>query len=109
MSKHSIRGDKADAWHKVDDMVSIGQKHPGPLAHHTSVVQGKKMFLYGGLKPDGSINSELFVFDTLSMSWTKSYKRGTQPTPRDQHSANVWDDKMVVFGGFENNMRVNTF
>ena len=66
------------------------------------------MFLYGGIKPNRQVNDTLYCFDTLSMTWSKVFKRGVQPTARDQHTANVWDDKMVVFAGFENDVRVNT-
>ena len=85
-----------------------GVQHPGPLGHHTNVVVGKKSFLYGGIMPNQEVNNTMYVFDSISHSWNKVLQRGLQPTPRDQHTANVWEDKMIVFGGFENGSRVNT-
>ena len=38
ITRHSLKPDKSESWYKVEDMVAIGQQHPGPLAHHTSVV-----------------------------------------------------------------------
>lgn len=36
-------------WKRVDTVG--GPQKPGPLAHHTSVVTGDKMFLFGGSGP----------------------------------------------------------
>lgn len=66
------------------------------------------MYLYGGVRPDGDNNEKLYAFDSLSHTWTKTAKRGVQPSSRDQHTANAWEDKMIVFGGFEDMIRVNT-
>ena len=37
---------------------------PGELAHHTTVACGDKMYLYGGTRPNGQTNKELYKFDT---------------------------------------------
>ena len=58
--------------------------------------------------PNQEVNDKMFVFDSISHSWNKVLPRGAQPTPRDQHSAGIWEDKMIVFGGFEDGSRVNT-
>jgi hypothetical protein len=36
-------------WEKIN-MKGIT---PGPLAHHTTVAHGDKMYLFGGIKPNG--------------------------------------------------------
>lgn len=37
-------------WHLID---TSGQKVPGSISHHTSVINGDKMYLYGGSKENG--------------------------------------------------------
>jgi hypothetical protein len=40
-------------WHHID---TTGRENPGALSHHTAVVFGDKMYLFGGSKENGSEN-----------------------------------------------------
>ena len=39
--------------HALWQKVHMKGTSPGPLAHHTTVGYGDKMYLFGGIKPNG--------------------------------------------------------
>ena len=96
-------------WKRVDTVG--GPLKPGPLAHHTSVVAGDKMYLFGGSGPrvsgqslpDGTV-PVTWSFDLRTMKWEPIIPTGPpedQPLTRDDHTAvNFNDQAMIVFGGF---------
>jgi len=47
----------------LETKVLKGQERPGAISHHTSVVFGDTMYLYGGSKASGEENKSLFSFD----------------------------------------------
>ena len=67
------------------------------------------MYLYGGSKASGEENKSLFSFDVSKMLW-KTIKPvagedGFIATSRDEHTTNIFEGKMYVFGGFDSGMR----
>ena len=62
------------SWTPINDQGGV--HHPGPIAHHTSVVNGKKSYLYGGIMPNQEVNKLFYVFDSISHSWNKVLPRG---------------------------------
>lgn len=67
---------------------------------HTTVPYGDKIYLWGG-RNDRVTCSVLFCFDTVWHSWTAPNCTGDIPLARDGHSACICDNKMYIFGGFE--------
>lgn len=53
-------------WHLIETSES---KAPGSISHHSSVVVGDKMFLYGGSNENGVENKHLFSLDLKSYKW----------------------------------------
>jgi hypothetical protein len=86
-------------WKKVE---TVGAQKPGGLAHHTAVVCGDKMYLFGGSGPRSNSEVPLWQLDLGKMRWDPVSPRSEQnPLTRDDHSAVVIQDQfMVVFGGF---------
>lgn len=84
-----------------------GSDTPGPISHHTSVVYGDKMFLFGGSRENGEENRHLFQLNMEKLSWSivKPKSGGFIPESRDEHSAVVSGQSMIVFGGFERGVR----
>jgi len=58
---------------------------PSPRSGHSSVAMGNKVYVYGGARWDAkksqwhSKSSDLFVYDTVSNTWTKPTTTGTIP------------------------------
>jgi len=99
------RGHSYIEWRRVE---TAGSLKPGPLAHHSSVVHGDKMYLFGGsgprvpgqALPDGTVPAT-WTLDLLGMKWEPVVPRGDQPLTRDDHTAvNYKDQAMIIFGGF---------
>ena len=42
---------------------------PGPVSHHTSVVNGDKMYLFGGSSSSGQENKNMYALDLKFMKW----------------------------------------
>lgn len=67
---------------------------------HTVVAYGDYAYLWGGRNDDGACNI-LYRFDTNTMTWSRPAVTGAIPGARDGHSACVMENRMYVFGGYE--------
>nr|XP_045625538.1 attractin-like protein 1 isoform X3 [Procambarus clarkii] len=56
-----------DEWMPI---VSTSIRKPGPRYGHTAVVYNGSIYVYGGMKDDGSITRELWRLDTESRKWS---------------------------------------
>ena len=93
-------------WWRIE---TNGPQKPGPLAHHSSVVFGDKMYMFGGSGPrtqaqqmSDKPNASLWTLELKTMRWDPVIPRGdAQPEARDDHTAVIYNNAtMVVFGGF---------
>ena len=78
------------------------------MAHHTSVVFGDKMYLFGGSNLEVE-NTKFYSLDLNTFKWDLIKSRGELPITRDEHTANLndADNTMVIFGGFCDGSRTN--
>ena len=85
-----------------------GEEKPGLLAHHTSIVFGDKMFLFGGSNLETE-NKKFFSLDMNLFKWEVVKVRGEQPETRDEHTACFYESEtsMILFGGFMRGVRTN--
>lgn len=90
------------------DIPTKGDEKPGPLAHHTSVIYGDKMFLFGGSNLEAE-NRKFFSLDMNHFRWDLVKSRGDLPLTRDEHTSVIYENEhsMVIFGGFMNGERTN--
>jgi hypothetical protein len=42
---------------------------PGPLSHHSMVYYKNHLYVFGGNRPNGSTNDQMFVFDLALSRW----------------------------------------
>ena len=96
---------KDSAWKEI---AIKGDDKPGPLAHHTCVVYGDKMFLFGGSNLEAE-NRKFFSLDLNHFRWDVVKSRGDLPLTRDEHTAVLYENEqsMIIFGGFMNGQRTN--
>ncbi|XP_002059045.3 leucine-zipper-like transcriptional regulator 1 homolog [Drosophila virilis] len=86
---------------------------PAPRYHHSAVVAGSSMFIFGGYTGDIHSNSnltnknDLFEYKFLSAMWVEWKFSGRQPVPRSAHGAAVYDNKMWIYAGYDGNARLN--
>lgn len=92
-------------WNKIN--LESSKQNPGPLSRHSVVLFNNGAFVYGGLRPNGSANCELFKFDLKSLKWELAKQKDDLPGEREGHSCCLVDDTMILFGGFETGERTN--
>jgi hypothetical protein len=51
------------------ELVSTSGHSPGAVSHHTSVVFGDKMYLFGGSKSNGDENKNFYHLDLKNFRW----------------------------------------
>lgn len=87
-------------WRLVEDS---GQQPP-PTAGHSCVVAGDTMWVFGG-EDDKGVTNRLSCFEFETRQWTQVDSvtaDGSPLLPRRDHSAVVYEELMLVFGGFGN-------
>ncbi|XP_070153632.1 leucine-zipper-like transcriptional regulator 1 isoform X1 [Polyergus mexicanus] len=86
---------------------------PAPRYHHSAVVHGSSMFVFGGYTGDIHSNSnlsnknDLFEYRFQTGQWTEWKFIGLTPVPRSAHGAAVYDNKLWIFAGYDGNARLN--
>lgn len=90
------------------ELVETSGAQPGELSHHQSVLIGSEMFIFGGMKPDGESNKNLYCLNLDFLEWKIIHPdEETAPQGRDDHSICHSDDCLFVFGGFVKGKRMN--
>ncbi|XP_011498946.1 PREDICTED: leucine-zipper-like transcriptional regulator 1 [Ceratosolen solmsi marchali] len=86
---------------------------PAPRYHHSAVVNGSSMFVFGGYTGDIHSNSnltnknDLFEYRFKTAQWTEWKFFGKTPVARSAHGAAVYDNKLWIFAGYDGNARLN--
>ncbi|KAK4049088.1 hypothetical protein OIO90_005558 [Microbotryomycetes sp. JL221] len=75
-----------------------GQIPPVTRAHTATMALREYIFVFGG--GDGpTYYNDVYIFDTVCLSWSKPFVRGRAPSKRRAHTSFVYHDKILVFGG----------
>ncbi|KYR00543.1 hypothetical protein DLAC_02556 [Tieghemostelium lacteum] len=66
-------------------------------------VMGPLIFVFSGQHLiRGKVTKKLYIFDTISESWIKqSFSKTLFPSPRDMATANVINNRVYIFGGYD--------
>merc|ERR1719376_873741 len=92
---------------------------PSPRYHHSAVVHESSMFVFGGYTGNLHTNTHLtnrddlweYKFNTGQWIEWRVYGRGqgnlNRPVPRSAHGAAVHDGKLIIFAGYDGNVRLN--
>ena len=93
------------AWKEI---TTKGDDKPGCLAHHSSVVYGDRMYLFGGSNLETE-NKKFYTLDMNTFKWDVVKVRGEAPVTRDEHTGVAYENEgsMIVFGGFLHGQRTN--
>ncbi|OQS01025.1 hypothetical protein ACHHYP_01944 [Achlya hypogyna] len=84
---------------------------PPCLAGHSAVVHGREMFVYGGcpLHEEDQASGALYAYNVDSHVWTLVRAPDEPTSVRNEHVAVVHRDRMLVFGGAQDDSRENPF
>ncbi|CAI5453235.1 unnamed protein product [Caenorhabditis angaria] len=85
----------------------FSQKNEVPYQRygHTVVGHNGKAYLWGGRNDDYGASNLMHEFDPVTLRWRKMEIVGFIPPARDGHTAVMVNNKMFVFGGFEEELQ----
>jgi len=102
---------KTKKWSEL----AVEGEAPAARAHHTATLIGDQVFVFGGYGGHGKSYNELAVLDLGTMlqhpndvrevvapSWKHPVLKGKGPSPRFDHTATWFPDKLVILGGRDN-------
>lgn len=72
---------------------------PEERADHSAVVFNDCMYVHGGLLASSDYSADMWKFHVLSQTWTQVNFDGDSPGPVSGHSACLFKDAVLVFGG----------
>lgn len=81
---------------------TITGKVPPQRYGHSAIFAGGIIIIFGGKGPKGVVYNDLYTFDPdhKKNSWLLANETGEAPAPRFNHTANLYDKKMYIFGGW---------
>lgn len=81
---------------------TITGKIPPPRYGHSAIFAGGIILIFGGKGPKETVYNDLYTFDPdpKKNSWLLANETGEAPAPRFNHTANLWNKKMYIFGGW---------
>lgn len=76
-------------------------KGPEPRCNHSSTIYQNYMYLFGGINEETEKLNDFWKLDLRTYYWDKIEAVGSVPTGRSGHSAVVYNDVMIIFGGMK--------
>lgn len=81
---------------------------PAARSGHTVIRAGATLILFGGEDTKGKKRHDLHMFDLKSSTWLPLNYKGTGPSPRSNHVATLYDDRiLLIFGGHSKSKTLN--
>uniref|UniRef100_A0A8I6XIS9 Acyl-CoA-binding domain-containing protein n=1 Tax=Hordeum vulgare subsp. vulgare TaxID=112509 RepID=A0A8I6XIS9_HORVV len=81
---------------------------PVARSGHTVTRAGPVLILFGGEDTKGKKLHDLHMFDLKSLTWLPLNYKGAGPSPRSNHVAALYDDKiLLIFGGQSKSKTLN--
>mmetsp|Transcript_29037 Transcript_29037/g.55726 ORF Transcript_29037/g.55726 Transcript_29037/m.55726 type:complete len:681 (+) Transcript_29037:245-2287(+) len=97
---------------QILDLKTLAWSHPAttglhPCAGHQLVEWNNQILLVGGhVKVNGLSPLSVKILDDASLKWSELAVKGDVPCIRGGHSATIFGDNLVVFGGEDENRKV---
>ncbi|XP_072976434.1 uncharacterized protein [Typha angustifolia] len=81
---------------------------PAARSGHTVIRAGPVLILFGGEDLKGRKLNDLHMLDLKSLTWLPLHYKGTGPSPRSNHIAALYDDRILyIFGGQSKSKTLN--
>lgn len=95
---------ETECWSHVETKGDI----PVARSGHTTIKAGTVLILFGGEDAKGRKLNDLHMFDLKSLMWLPLQCTGTGPSPRSNHVAAIYNDKILfIFGGASKSRTMN--
>ncbi|KNC53834.1 kelch repeat protein [Thecamonas trahens ATCC 50062] len=101
------------AWSRVglgDDASAAARSSsevPDTRYAHSAVAVGTSIYIFGGSHYSIHGLNDMYVFDTLTSTWSRVATVGIPPTRRYYHATAVVGTDIYIFGGFDGSPRVS--
>ncbi|OMJ69664.1 hypothetical protein SteCoe_32538 [Stentor coeruleus] len=76
-------------------------KGPEGRSNHSAVIYKDHMYVFGGTNEEGEKLSDFWKLDLRTYHWEEVKGKGDVPSGRSGHSAAIFKDVMIVFGGMK--------
>jgi len=86
------------SWRRI----VVPNEKPAARRHHTGILYEDKLYVFGGALPSKAPTNDFYVFDFGTTKWELVSFKGEPPGPRCGHTAVLYDKKMWIFAGFDN-------
>lgn len=87
------------------DQWLTGEKFPEKLNHFLAILMGEKIFIPGGLDPEGNSKNSLWIYDPRNNSWNQGKEL---PYAVGAYSAVSYEGKLYLFGGYDGEKYLDT-
>ncbi|KAG2621217.1 acyl-CoA-binding domain-containing protein 5-like isoform X1 [Panicum virgatum] len=95
---------ETELWSLVEAKGDI----PAARSGHTVIRAGARLILFGGEDTKGKKRHDLHMFDLKSSTWLPLNYKGAGPSPRSNHVAALYDDRiLLIFGGHSKSKTLN--
>ncbi|XP_062203141.1 acyl-CoA-binding domain-containing protein 4-like [Phragmites australis] len=95
---------ETEIWSLVEAKGDI----PAARSGHTIIRAGATLILFGGEDTKGKKRHDLHMFDLKSSTWLPLNYKGAGPSPRSNHVATLYDDRiLLIFGGHSKSKTLN--
>ena len=88
--------DTVDIYDLALDKWTVGLPSGVPLVSHQAVIDGHRMWVWGGSKGSGIYSNDLYIYDLNANTWNQGQSGGTA---RRYHSAAAVNGILYFFGG----------
>ncbi|EDO44170.1 predicted protein [Nematostella vectensis] len=96
--------EKSNRWKKMPDCDEfVGAKR----SKHTIVAWSDALYVFGGDNGKRMLN-DMLRFDIKECSWSRAVTKGAPPAPRYHHSAVIYGQSMLIFGGYTGDLYSNS-
>ncbi|XP_066338807.1 uncharacterized protein [Miscanthus floridulus] len=95
---------ESELWSHMEAKGDIPVSRSG----HTVIRAGPVLILFGGEDAKGKKLHDLHMFDLKSLTWLPLNYKGAGPSPRSNHVAALYDDRiLLIFGGQSKSKTLN--
>lgn len=84
---------------KFEELICQGDL-PEERCLHTGVFIDKNFVIFGGKGKEDKLLNDIYILSN-TLSWTQVKTQSEPPSPRFGHSTSVFENKMIVSGGFD--------
>ncbi|GJQ09451.1 hypothetical protein GpartN1_g1242.t1 [Galdieria partita] len=90
-------------WSLISQETSDCGLSPQPRRHASMVFHGQSLYVFGGFNERNEVLGDLWCFDLTKRKWFPIITNPGSfwPTARAEHSAVVYKDRMIIFGGYD--------